>query len=237
VGALSETFASGSAQAGAPSSCEAAAGAYAFACTQNLGYATLSLTVGNTTVNINTGGLQGWISTSKLVSHIPGNLNYMVGRYIDASYNNYFGFDLSSLGSTAKVTSATLIVYSGLINENLNYTLFGATPLISQLEYGSTNSSLYGELETGPVYDDPIVSANTTNPMAQLAFTLNPSAVSDINSAIQNRTFMFALSGHADLASSVPEPSTWVLAIAGFVGLGVVARRQAARRRATASAD
>ncbi|HKI21113.1 MAG TPA: hypothetical protein VKA15_24690, partial [Isosphaeraceae bacterium] len=35
---------------------------YAFANSQDLGYATLSLTVGNTTVNISTGGFQGWIS-------------------------------------------------------------------------------------------------------------------------------------------------------------------------------
>jgi hypothetical protein len=239
VGALSETLASGSAQAGAPSSCEPAAGAYAFACTQDLGYATLSLTVGDTTVNIDTGGFQGWISTSNLVSRIPGDLNYMVGNLYGASFNDYFGFNLSSLGSTAKVTSATLTVYSGLINEKLNYTLRGvATEWISPLENGLPNSKLFGALKTGRVYDDPILSPNTANPnpMEQISFTLNPYAIADINAAIGSPTRIFAIGGHADLASSVPEPSTWIMMLAGFLGLGVVGRRRAARRRATISA-
>ena len=236
VGALSETLASGSAQAGAPSSCEPAAGAYAFACTQDLGYATLSLTVGDTTVNIDTGGFQGWISTSNLVSRIPGDLNYMVGNLYGASFNDYFGFNLSSLGSNAEVTSATLTVYSGLINEKLNYTLRGvATEWISLLENGLPNSNLFGALKTGRVYADPILSP-TNNLTTPLSFTLNSKALYDINYAIQQGTRMFAIGGHADLASSVPEPSTWIMMLAGFAGLGVVGRRRAARRRAAASA-
>ena len=207
---------------------------YAFASNEPLPDATLSLTVDGKPYNIDTRGFQGWFSTG-VVSHIPGNSNYMVGDLYGASFNDYFGFNLSSLGSTAKVTSATLTVYSGLINEKMNYTLYGATPLISQLEDGSASSSLYQAVEKGSVYDDPILSP-TTNPTTPLSFTLNSQALYDINVAIQSPTMMFALSGHAVSASSVPEPSTWVLALAGFVGLGVVARRQAARRRAAASA-
>jgi len=182
-------------------------------------------------VNLGTNGFQGWVSDSFSVN-IGGpsglNTNYMVGVYNNTSYNDYFGFNLSSLGSDAKVTSATLIVDSGLISEKLNYTLFGATNWISQLESGSTDPSLYGELESGLVYDDPILYP-TTDPTVQFQFALDLRAVKDINTAISDHTPMFAISGHADLApgtvgSSVPEPSTWILMLAGFAGLGFVAR-------------
>ena len=89
----------------------------------------------------------------------------MVGVYNNASYNNYFGFNLSRLSSTASVTSASLTLNSGLINATMNYTLFGATDLISQLEANfSPNTNLYDELAAGPVYDDPILTPNTTDP-------------------------------------------------------------------------
>lgn len=234
VGALSEALV-----------CQAArADYYAFANTQDLGYATLSLTAGNRTIDINTNGFQGWVSNNSFNIGGPfgANTNYMAGVYNNASYNDYFGFNLSALGSTTTVTSAKLIVNSGLINENVNYTLFGLTQsIVSELETGSSpNANLYQQLQTGPQYDDPILSANTANPMAQLVFTLDGSAVTDINAAILNRT-MFAIAGHADLASetlasSVPEPPTWILMLAGFAGLSVVARRLAARRRAAAPA-
>ena len=94
--------------------------------------------------------------------------------------------------------------------------------------------NLYAALKTGRVYDDPILSPST-DPTTPLSFTLNSQALYDINGAIANHTFMFAISGHADLANSVPEPSTWMLMLAGFAGLGVVAHR-AARRQATTSA-
>jgi len=223
----------GPAQAGA-AACVTAPGAYAFACTgSSAGYATLTLQVGGKTVSLSTNGFQGWVSNASF--NIGGplgvNSNYMVGVYNNASYNNYFGFNLSHLSSTASVTSAVLTLNSGLINETINYTLFGATDLISQLEANfSPNTSLYDELAAGPVYDDPILTPNTTDPFVPLALTLNESAIKDINDAIENRSVMFIISGHADSVSSVPEPSTWLLILAGFLGLGFAARRRPAIR-------
>ena len=65
-------------------------------------------------------------------------------------------------------------------------------------------------------------------------FTLNAAAVTDINTAIKDQG-VFVIAGQAS-AAPVPEPSTWVMMLAGFAGLGVVARRRAAKRRAAAAA-
>ncbi len=114
----------------------------------------------------------------------------------------------------------------------MNYTLFGVTDLTSQLEANfGPNTNLYDKLAGGLVYDDPILAPNTTDPFKPLVLTLNELAIKDINDAIQSRSVMFTISGHADLVSSVPEPSTWVLILAGFLGLGFAARRHPALRR------
>lgn len=197
-----------------------------FSASDDYRYATLSLLVRHTWININTGGLQGWISTNSpnIGGPVGYNTNYIVGVYNNTSYNDYFGFDLSELHSTVTITSAKLIVYSGLINEMVNYSLFGATQRISQLQTGSSpNTALYRDLAAGPEYDSSILSANTTDPTAQLVFTLNGMALTDINAAIRSPTQLFAISGHADLADAVPEPSTWILMLASFAGLGVLA--------------
>ena len=96
------------------------------------------------------------------------------------------------------------------------------------------NATLFRKLATGREYDPSILSANTTDPTARLVFTLNGMALTDINAAVRSPTQLFALSGHADLADAVPEPATWILMLGGFAGLGFLARRRAARRRAAA---
>jgi hypothetical protein len=239
--ALGEAWVCGSAQAGSASSCAVppgASGAFAFGCTgSSADYATLTLQVGGKTVTLSTDGFQGWVSNSSFNINIGGpvgaNTNYMVGVYNGVSYNDYFGFDLSRLGS-ATVTSAKLTVSSGLIDQKLNLSLFGATQWVSELETGSGASAvLFGRLATGREYDPSVLSANAADPTAQIVFTLNGLALTDINDAVRSPTHLFAISGHADPA--VPEPSTWVLMLAGFAGLGFAARRRAARRRAAAS--
>lgn len=241
--ALGEAWVCGSAQAGSASSCAVppgASGAFAFGCTgSSADYATLTLQVGGKTVTLSTDGFQGWVSNSSFNINIGGpvgaNTNYMVGVYNGVSYNDYFGFDLSRLGS-ATVTSAKLTVSSGLIDQKLNLSLFGATQWVSELETGSgANAVLFGRLATGREYDPSVLSANAADPTAQIVFTLNEMALTDINAAIGSPTHLFAISGHADLAGAVPEPSTWVLMLAGFAGLGFAGRRRAARRRAAAS--
>jgi hypothetical protein len=226
---------------------------YAFGGTFSAGYAILELDVTNGTtstwVELNTNGVQGWVSPTQFGT--PGaygtNTSYTVGFYNGDYFNNYFGFNLAGtvcdvsapsdcykLPTTDTVTAANLVVYSGQISNNLTYTLYGATSLLSQMEAGSPNPNLYDEMMSGPVYGGPFqLPANPTDTVAQLIFALNSAAVTALGTAVQQQA-MFAVAGYVD-PPSVPEPSTWVMMLAGFAGLGAVARRRAAKRRAAAA--
>jgi hypothetical protein len=57
----------------------------------------------------------------------------------------------------------------------------------------------------------------TSNPMTQLVFTLNAAAVTDIQKQIVARQ-EFVIAGDV---TSVPEPSSWMMMLAGFAGLGL----------------
>ena len=234
----------------------AQAQAYAFGNTQSLTdpseyYATLDLYDGTTLVaTLSTSSpltpyaFQGFISDSdtSVIPSVGGpygtNTSYTAGAYNGALQVDYFGFNLAAVPSTVtSVTSATLVLESGLVPANVTYTLFGATQWISDLETtADQNATLYANLVKG-VSTNPYgsfqIAENTASPLAQLMFTLNAAAVSNINQVIADKA-KFALAGEAEV--TVPEPSTWVMMLAGFAGLGFVAHRRAARRRATTSA-
>jgi hypothetical protein len=216
-------------------------------------FASLELFDGSTLVaTLSTGGFQGWVSN---VTSVPppvggsngGNNGYTVGNTGTMLLADYFGFNLGTSNTpvTLTVTSAILEVRSGTINTNLKLNLVAATQYAGQLLTPPINSpTLYNELVNGTngiknvSYGIFSVSANTSavasasNAMAELMFTLNAAAVTEINAQIQDRG-QFVVSGSV---TDVPEPSTWVMMLAGFAGLGVFARRRAARRRASAGA-
>jgi hypothetical protein len=214
----------------------------AFTAAEDYGYATLDLYDGTTLVAaLSTGGFQGWISNSDSSVLTPNggpsgtNTSYSSGAYGGTLLADYFGFNLgtSKTPATLTVTSAKLVVYSGTITNNVTYNLFAATQWVSDLEtLGDQNAALYENLVKGTPYGSFAVAQNTTNPLAQLTFALNSAAVTDIDAAIKARA-EFAIAGQVEVP--VPEPSTWIMMLAGFAGLGVVARR-AARRRAATSA-
>ena len=188
------------------------------------------------------GVFQGFISNSdaSVVPSVGGpngtNTSYAAGSYGGMLLVDYFGFNLASLPSTVtSITSATLVIESGKVTSNLTYTLFGASQWVSQLEKpGDQNAALYANMVkgVGDSYGSFQVAKTTGSSVSDLMFTLNAAAVSDINTAIKNKT-VFVVAGQVS-AAAVPEPSTWVMLFAGFAGLGVVARRRAAKRRAAA---
>ncbi len=207
-------------------------------------YATLELFNGSTLVaTVSTNKFQGYISNSddSVIPSIGGpngsNTSYAAGSYGGMLLVDYFGFNLSSLSPTLTITSAELVVKSGEITNDLTYTLFGASQWVSQLETpADQNAALYQNLVNGinnGIYGSFQIGENTGNPLAPLIFDLGGSALGDIEAAIANRQ-IFALAGQ--VSTVAPEPSTWVMMLAGFAGLGVVAHRRAARRRAATAA-
>jgi PEP-CTERM motif len=193
------------------------------------------------------GIFQGFISnTDPGASVLPSiggpngtNTSYAAGSYNGMLLVDYLGFNLASLPKTVtSITSATLVMESGKVTNNLTYTLFGASQWVTQLETpGDQNAALYANLVKGVgtgFYGSFQVAKTTGSSVSELMFTLNAAAVSDINTAIQNKT-VFVVAGQVS-AAAVPEPSTWVMMLAGFAGLGIVARRRAAKRRAAAAA-
>jgi hypothetical protein len=208
----------------------ARADSYAFGNTESpLDYATLIVQEGSQSVSLKTNGFQGWISQSCCNdAGYPYNTSYMAGVYAGSSRNNFFVFDIASVNSP--VTSAKLELNAGTITAELDYSLYGATSLISQLANGngiSPNATLYTELGSGVNYGSFVIDAG--NSLQNLMFALNAAAVKDINAAIAGKKSEVAIAG---VAVGVPEPSTWIMMLAGFAGLGLAA---AAGRRAAGS--
>jgi PEP-CTERM motif len=211
------------------------ANSYAFGNTQSQSdYATLTLQEGSQSVSPSTNGFQGWISPSCCNdAGFPYNTSYLAGVYGGSSRNNFFVFNIAGVNSP--VTSATLNLYAGAISGELDYSLYAATSLISQLANGnaiSPNATLYAELGSGVKYGSFVIGSG--NSLQNLVFTLNAAAVQDINAAIAGKKTEVAIAGSAAV---IPEPSTWIMMLAGFAGLGLAtARRAAARSRVAAAA-
>ncbi len=186
------------------------------------------------------GVFQGFVSNSDSVTpgyggpRSGGNTSYSAGSYLGMLLVDYFGFNMARVPDVT-ITSAQLVVYSGAITNDLTYTLLSVTPQsLADLQSGDQNAALYENLVKGVSYASFEVGYNTTKPLAKLYIDLTSNsgtAVADINTAIQNKA-VFAVTGV--VSAPVPEPSTWVMLLAGFAGLGVVARRRAAKRRAAA---
>ena len=125
-----------------------------------------------------------------------------------------------------------MTLYSGAISGELNYSLYGATQAITQLSDGvSPDTALYNELGQGVKYGSFVIDSG--NSLHALMFTLNAAAMSGVNAAILGKKTAIAISG---AAVAVPEPSTWIMMLAGFAGLGLAACRRAARGRAASAA-
>jgi PEP-CTERM motif-containing protein len=180
--------------------------------------------------------LQGDAATGTgIVIAVPSTANtpLLAGVKGGANFDNYFQFILPSEPTGFTVESATLTLESGMIisPSPLAYTLFGPEKLLSFPTTGqqtSPYSGLSGELGTGMPYATYIVSPNS---MSEIVIALDGAAISALIQAAPGAKFQITGS-----VAAVPEPSTWIMILAGFAGLGVAGWRREARRRAAASA-
>jgi PEP-CTERM motif len=164
-----------------------------------------------------------------------GSTSYTAGLSQGDLVANYFLFNLGGV-TTQTVTSAELVIYSGIVDQNMTFNLSSISQsTITGLENQGpdSNTTLYADLTTGTTsYGSFPVLESSSSPGTLLTFTItNQAALAAINAAIADGTFGLGgtVSGY-----TVPEPSTWVMMLAGFAGLGYVGRRRAAKRRAAA---
>ena len=187
-------------------------------------FATLTLQEGSGSVGLRTGGFQGWVGNDFVNLAGPdGSTNDLAGVY-----NGFL------LVVKSTVTSANLTLYSGTISAELDYSLYGATQAITQLSNAispNPDTALYNELGQGVKYDSFVIDSG--NSLHSLMFTLNAAAVSGVNAEILGKKTAIAISG---AAIPVPEPSTWIMMLAGFAGLGLAAYRRTARGFAASTA-
>ena len=188
--------------------------------------ADLVLTLSNGTSITLPATIQGYVTSFGAPS---SSKSYLAGVYSSASYVDYFQFTLPSESAGVTVSSATLTLYSGVISSELKYTLLGPTAaVISSTGPNSPSEQLYQALQNGTTYATYTLSPNS---LSQIMISLNGAAISKLDKALEgNKQFLIA--GNA---TPVPEPSTWIMMLAGFAGLGFLARHRAARRRAAAA--
>jgi len=131
----------------------------------------------------------GWYDVSG--THIPTNINYLVGDAPDAnSYHNFSVFDLSSL--SMPVQSATLRLFNGESPPNTEdgyqsadptetYALFEVSTDIGVLTSGAGGVAAYGDLADGTFFGSVSVSAADNGEFVEVE--LNSDGIAALNGA------------------------------------------------------
>ncbi len=168
--------------------------------------------------------VEGWIDDTGAGN--GGSGNYIVGNCAvsgcngtDGEYRDYFVFDLS--GVSGPITSASLSLGNGSTGFNgspATYTSWDVTTSVGELETGSL--AAYADLGSGAQYASTAVGFSDNG--TQVGITLDGAALSALNAA-EGGSFTI---GGALNGGSVPEPQAWILMLAGFGGLGLIARRR-----------
>lgn len=191
---------------------------------------------------------QGWWSNS--IGATDSNSNYIVGW---GTYRNFFTFNLSSLGASDTITSATLKLRRGDSastdgTETIGFFDVATSPSVLNHNSGF-NSAVYSDLGSGTSYGAFVV-ASTGAPNDILSFTLNAAALAALNASKgqffsiggtlltdDGNDYIFgATGGHLNphdlvldiqpTAESVPEPATCVIWGLGAMGCAIAAYKR-----------
>jgi hypothetical protein len=219
---------------GATSAAHADADAYLFAYTYSpYVYGPQELIInGSTTIQAYA---TGWYDYTG--SHDSANPDYIVGNCSlgscggDASYNDFFTFDLS--GVSGPITSATLslgnpsVGYSGA--STATFTTYDvSTPIDSVTASQSGAVSIYNDLGSGTSYGAVGVGPFDNNGQVDIVF--NSAGLTALSAAEGGE---FAVGGSLGVFSGgVPEPATWATMLLGMGLMGAVFRRRPREARA-----
>ena len=152
--------------------------------------------------------------------------------------NDFFVFDLSALPDNLNIFQAQLRLWSGTVSISDWLRLGSYTGDITKLENGTGGRAAYDGLANGVAYGFQYYLAGEY-PQGQdgswQLFDLNSAFLHDVNAAESKIVIGGTVRGPNEPPPppAVPEPATWTMMLAGFLGAGAALR---ARRRALASA-
>jgi len=189
-------------------------------------------------------------NTNYIVGEVPSG---------SVQYHNFFVFDLSSVSGTIISAELRLRNPAGGFSSTdatETYEIFDVSTSTATLTGGGAGLvAVYADLASGTMYASQVVSAADNG--TTIVIPLNAAAISDLNAAsglfafggVLTTTvvgganeFLFGLTGSpsvladtqlvvtTDETAAVPEPSTFVLAALGLLGLGFIALRRKYRR-------
>ena len=194
----------------------------------------------------------GWYNQSG--SHIPSNLNYIVGNHsIEGIVHNFSVFDLSSI--TMPVQSATLRYFNGESPPNREdgyqspdpfetFSIFNVSTDIGILTGGSGGVAAYTDLGSGTSYG--LVDVTAADNGAFVEISLNSDGIAALNASggliafggnitsldhpvgVDENVFLFShQSPDVRLSvTTIPEPGTSVLFGLATIGIGASRRRR-----------
>ncbi|HEY5290442.1 MAG TPA: PEPxxWA-CTERM sorting domain-containing protein [Caulobacteraceae bacterium] len=157
-----------------------------------------------------------------------GGSNYIVGNCSvspcgdsgDGEYRDYFVFDLSNVD--VPITSASLSIgnpSNGFGGSPADYTSWDVTTALASLTSGGGGLAAYGDLGSGVMYASTAVGAGDNG--TQVSIVLDSAAITALNADLGSQ---FAIGGA--LSTTVPEPATWGLMLAGVGAVGFALRRR-----------
>jgi hypothetical protein len=176
----------------------------------------------------------GWYGSNGTLSGSANN-NYFAGYAFGNEYRNFFTFDLTGVTGPFANASLSLPNIGPNIGAPLTFSLFALTTSPGSL--GSPGAGIFEDLGDGALYGSIVVPSDATDPVV---ITLNAAGLAAVNSALGGQ---FALGGAVATPdsylffdnseqrlpeltlSSVPEPSTGAVVIAGLGFLIAAARR------------
>ncbi len=191
---------------------------------------------------------QGWWHS--LLGHSQ-NGNYFVGRESQAAIlRNFFSFDLSLLSEPVVAASLEIRRFgSNSQDPTETYELFDVSTDAATLNaFGPANAGIFDDLGTGSSYGAFVVDIGG-NPTDILHFSLNNTAVNDINAAaggffslggaLTSAPFfafdqtLFGASSSSGIqrlvVKTIPEPTTWLLLATGLGTLVLLKHRKTKR--------
>lgn len=180
---------------------------------------------------------RGWVDSSGSNNFGGSGGNYIAGicgssdgcAGSNSLHNNYFVFDVANYVGQVNSLVLNLAQPSNVdgisshdgyisINPSETYSLWD----ISADPRSNSGVPLFNDLGSGLFFGSTVVNAATNG--TTVSITLNANALSQLN---RTTSGLFWLGGTLRGAGGVPEPSTWLMLIAGFGMIGAGMRRRA----------